>query len=136
MEIGQVLNYLQGRGHNVGQTAVGLYGSYYQVDAMGCSEEKVRLFARLESWKDNGATCDGDSLAYMAELCKEITEDASLDSRSADEARDLATRVAKLQNPPTDPPLSESEIQQLTPQANVLKIRMAHLLTREFRRLC
>jgi hypothetical protein len=135
-EIGEVLNYLRQRGHNVGQTAVGVYGLYHQLNVMACSEEKIRLFAHLESLKDHDAPCDGDCLAKLAALCIKLAEEPALSSHAADEARDSAARVAKLQNPPTEPPPIPSEIEQMHFLANVLKVRMAYLLTREFRHLC
>jgi len=94
--------------------------------------DRVRLLAKLEELKDDGAAVDGDELAFMARLCKKISEHASLDSRSADEARDLVRRVSVLQNPPDDHVPTEAEIVQIPMQANVLRIRMAYLLTREF----
>jgi hypothetical protein len=72
----------------------------------------------------------------MAGLCKKIAEHPSLDSRSADEARYLAHRVSVLQNPPEDSIPTEAEIAQIPIQANVLRVRMAYLLTREFALLC
>ncbi len=97
--------------------------------------DRVRLLAELEELKDDGATVDGDGLAYMVRLCRKISEHPSLDSRSADEARDLAHRVSVLQNPPDDHIPTEAEIAQIPIQANVLRVRMAYLLTREFRLL-
>jgi hypothetical protein len=133
MEIGDVLNYLRDRGHNVMPISVSSSGSHIvQIDGMNCSDEEIRLFARLESCKDHSSECDGDFLAKMAMLCKRLVESPSLDALSADEARDLAARVAKLQNPPIDVPLTDTQIEQIPLQANVLRLSMAMLLTREF----
>ena len=82
-------------------------------------------FGGIGSTQRRGATIDGDGLAYMAGLCKQIAEHPSLDSRSADEARDLANRVSVLQNPADDHIPTQAEIEQIPIQAKALRVRMA-----------
>lgn len=131
-ELNGMLKYLEGRGYVVGNAVVGPDGLQISILDRFVPTERVRLLAELEELKDDRATVDGDGLALMAQLCNKISEHPSLDSRSADEARDLVRRVSVLQNPPDDHIPTEGEIAQIPMQANVLRVRMAYLLTREF----
>jgi hypothetical protein len=131
-ELNGMLKYLEGRGFVVGKAVVAPDGLQISILNRFLPTDRVRLLAELEKLKDDRAAVDGDGLAFMAQLCKKISEHPSLDSRSADEARDLERRVSVLQNPPDDHIPTEAEIAQIPIQANVLRIRMAHLLTREF----
>jgi len=131
-ELNGMLKYLEGRGYVIGNAVVAADGLQVSILGRYLPTERVRLLATLEELKDDGATVDGDRLAYMAGLCKKIAEHPSLDSRSADEARYLAHRVSVLQNPPEDSIPTEAEIAQIPIHANMLRVRMAYLLTREF----
>ncbi|PYT64996.1 MAG: hypothetical protein DMG39_30495 [Acidobacteria bacterium] len=85
-ELNGKLKYLESRGYTVGNAAIAPDGLRVSIHGQLAPTEWVRLLAELEALKDDGATIDGDGLAYMAALCKQIAEHPSLDSRSADEA--------------------------------------------------
>ena len=131
-ELNGMLKYLEGRGYVIGKSVVAPDGPRVSILGRFVPTERVRLLAELEELKDDGATVDGDGLAFMARLCKQIAEHPSLDSRSSDEARDLAHRVSVLQNPPDDHIPTQAEIAQIPTRVSVLRIRMAYLLTRKF----
>lgn len=127
-----MLKYLEGRGYIIGKAAHAPDGERVSILDRWLPTDTVRLLARLEALKDDGATVEGDELAQMGDLCRQIAGHPSLDSRSADEARDLANRVLALQDPAADHVPTEEEIAQIPIQANVLRVKMAYLLTREF----
>jgi len=134
-ELNGMLKYLEAHGYVIGNAVAATDGLHISILGRFVRTEMVPLLAELEELKDDGATVDGDGLASMAGLCSKIAQRPSLDSLSADEARDLAHRVSLLQNPPDDHIPTEAEIAQIPIQANLLRIRVAYLLTREFRLL-
>ena len=69
----------------------------------------------------------------MADLCRKLATSPSAHWVTQSEAQDLADNVEKLQGPPEHNPWREEGQGQA--QKNRLHIRIAYLLTREFRLL-
>jgi hypothetical protein len=129
----EVLNFLKGRKYYVGIVGVDPIGKLgAPIGGAFFTEEKIRWLAQFESCKDENTIVDGLELAEMAKACQRVSEHPSVDSRTADEARDLEHCVTALQNPPDDKIPTVSEIEQMPFQAKKLCTRMAYLLTREF----
>jgi hypothetical protein len=130
---GGILDYLRDRKYGIGVVGIDSRGELgAPINGVFLTEQKIRWLAEFESCKDANTIVDGLGLADMAKACRTVSEHPSVDSRTADEARDLEHRVMALQNPPDDKIPTETEIEQIPFQAKVLCTRMAYLLTREF----
>jgi hypothetical protein len=92
------------------------------------SVERNKLLTQLEAFKAYDADTSDATLKELADLCRGLAMNPSVDSLTQREALELANEVAKLQGPPEQNPWSN----QLQEQKRVARIWMAYLLSQEF----